>query len=363
MTSNNNNNNVVKTIYLIRHGVAAHNRPGVNYLDPEFTDSPLVEQGRVQARLVGKRLCQMGLIINGDDDDDDDNDATMKDQSSNSQQLASSINDSSVASDGGGGPIDLVICSPLTRCMETAELIFPKYFANNNAAAVEQQSDDSDEHQQRRCHDNNNSYSNLISTTTTSSTKEAGYHHTNNNNYKVICHGDVREAYGIRYSDKHGPISILKMRYPTNVIYYHQPSLSVNEDTQWQSNVRESWDDVEERVRRFFHWLILYLDQQQQQKQQRTVAYTNSIAIVTHGVWMECALLMYCPEVINFGDVRVHNCDVYEAKLVVVSTLLEEEGEAKVAADSSSTLENNQSDDKMMMMVRLQDAKKLISIV
>jgi broad specificity phosphatase PhoE len=373
-TSNNNNNNVVKTIYLIRHGVAAHNRPGVNTLDPEFTDSPLVEQGRVQARLVGKRLCQMGLIIHGDDDDDDNNDATMKDQSSNSQQLASSMNDSSVAiSDGGGGPIDLIICSPLTRCMETAELIFPKYFANNNAAAVEQQGDDSDEHQQqRRCHDNNNRYSNLISTTTTttttSSTKEAGYHHhTNNNNYNVICHGDVREAYGIRYSDKHGPISILKMRYPpNNVIYYHQPSLSVNEDTQWQSNVRESWNDVEERVRRFFHWLILYLDQQQQkqqQKQQRTVAYTtNSIAIVTHGVWMECALLMYCPDVINFGDVRVHNCDVYEAKLVVVSTTAVAEGEAKVAADSSSTLENNQSGDKMMM-VRLQDAKKLISIV
>jgi broad specificity phosphatase PhoE len=309
----------------------------------------------------------MGLIINGDDYDDDDvNDATMKDQSSNSQQLASSINDSSVASnDGGGGPIDLVICSPLTRCMETAKLIFPTYFANNNAA-VEQQSDDSDEHQQRRCHSTNNRYSNLISTTTTSSTKEAGYHqHINNNNYKVICHGDVREAYGIRYSDRHGPISILKMHYPTNVIYYHQPSLSVNdEDTQWQSNVRESWDDVEERVRRFFHWLILYLDQQQQQQQRTTVAdTTNSIAIVTHGVWMECALLMYCPEVINFGDVRVHNCDVYEAKLVAVSTLLEEEGEANVVADSSSTLENNQSGDKMMMMVRLQDAKKLISIV
>ena len=259
--------------------------------------------------------------------------------------------------------------------METAELIFPTYFANHNAAAAsaaasataEQQSDDSDEHhQQQRCHDNNNNNSDMVSTTTMSSTKEAGYHHhNNNNNYKVICHGDVREAYGIHYSDRHGPISILKMRYPpNNVVYYHQPSLSVNDDddTQWQSNVRESRKDVETRVCRFFHWLLLYLDQKQQP--QTTVAdTTNSIAIVTHGVWMECALLMYCPEVINFGDVRVHNCDVYEAKLVAVSTLLEEEGEANVVADSSSTLENNQSGDKMMMMVRLQDAKKLISIV
>jgi broad specificity phosphatase PhoE len=346
--------------------VAAHNRPGVDYFDPKFTNSPLVEQGRVQARLVGKRLRQMGLIINGDDDDeyDDDknNDVTMKDQSSDSRQLTRT-NESSVESDDNGvGPIDLVICSPLTRCMETAELIFPTYFANHNvaaaSAAAEQQSDDGDEHhQQQRCHDNNNNISNMVSTTTTSSTKEAGYHHhTNNNNYyKVICHGDVREAYGIHYSDRHGPISILKMRYPpNNVVYYHQPSLSVNDndDTQWQSNVRESRKDVETRVRRFFHWLLLYLDQQQQQT---TVAdTTNSVAIVTHGVWMECALSMYCPEVLNFGTVRVHNCDVYEAKLAVVST--------KAVADSSSTLENNQSGDKMMM-VRLQDAKKLISIV
>jgi hypothetical protein len=248
--------------------------------------------------------------------------------------------------------------------METAELIFPTYFANHNAAAAsaaasataEQQSDDSDEHhQQQRCHDNNNNNSDMVSTTTMSSTKEAGYHHhNNNNNYKVICHGDVREAYGIHYSDRHGPISILKLRYPpNNVVYYHQPSLSVNDDddTQWQSNVRESRKDVETRVRRFFHWLILYLDQeqQQQQQQQTTVAdTTNSIAIVTHGVWMECALLMYCPEVLNFGNIRVHNCDVYEAKLVALKD------ETNI---SSSSL------DHQIDKVILQDAKKLISIV
>ena len=367
MTSNNNNTNAVKTIYLIRHGVAAHNRSGVNYLDPKFTDSPLIERGRVQARLVGKRLCQMGLIIDGDGDNGDDgydNDVTMKDQSSNSHQHTTSNNESSsVASDGGGGPIDLVICSPLARCMETAALIFPSYFANNNndnaaAAAAAERSDESVD-QQRRCR-NSNYRNNDIMIPKTATTKEAGHHHTNNFNYKVICHGDVREAYGIHYSDKHGPISILKTRYPN--VYYHQSSLSVDNDAQWQSNVRESRKDVEQRVRRFFHWLVLYLDQQQRTTSADT---NNSIAIVTHGVWMECALLMYCPEVLNFGTMRVHNCDVYVARLVGVTTtttttLLGGEDETAEAADSLS-LENNQSGNTLM--VRLQDAKKLISIV
>jgi len=359
MTPNNNNTNVVKTIYLIRHGVAAHNRSGVNYLDPKFTDSPLVERGRVQARLVGKRLCQMGLIIDGDGDNGDDgydDDVTMKDQSSNSHQHTTSNNESRVASNGGGRPIDLVICSPLTRCMETAALIFPSYFANNNNdnAAAAERSDESDE-QQRRCRNSNNRNNDII-IPKTATTKEAGHHHTNNFNYKVICHGDVREAYGIHYSDKHGPISILKMRYSN--VYYHQSSLSVDNDTQWQSNVRESRKDVEQRVRRFFHWLVLYLDQQQRTTSADT---NNSIAIVTHGVWMECALLMYCPEVLNFGTKRVHNCDVYVARLVgVTTTTLLGEDEASEAADSL-LLENNQSGNQLM--VRLQDAKKLISIV
>jgi hypothetical protein len=40
------------------------------------------------------------------------------------------------------------------------------------------------------------------------------------------------------------------------------------------------------------------------------------VAIVTHGVWMECALLNYCPEALEFGKERVFNCDVYSGKLM-----------------------------------------------
>lgn len=136
----------------------------------------------------------MGLITDGDCDDDGD--ATMKVQSSNSRQHTSlSINGSSVACNGGGGPID-----------EMASLIFSTYFANNNAEA--DRGDDSDEQQQQRL--------------------QRWIFHTNNFNYKVICHGDVREAYGIHYSDKHDPLSTLKTHYPN--LYYHRSSLSVDED-------------------------------------------------------------------------------------------------------------------------------------
>ena len=41
----------------------------------------------------------------------------------------------------------------------------------------------------------------------------------------------------------------------------------------------------------------------------------ESVAVVTHGVWMECALLEYCPEALEHGRRRVYNCDVYRGKL------------------------------------------------
>lgn len=56
------------------------------------------------------------------------------------------------------------------------------------------------------------------------------------------------------------------------------------------------------------------------------------MAIVTHGVWMECALLHYCPEVLEFGKKRVYNCDVYYGKLSVSGTLEDEKDEGNVVA-------------------------------
>eukprot|EP00579_Thalassiosira_antarctica_P016413 CAMPEP_0201928520 /NCGR_PEP_ID=MMETSP0903-20130614/21083_1 /ASSEMBLY_ACC=CAM_ASM_000552 /TAXON_ID=420261 /ORGANISM="Thalassiosira antarctica, Strain CCMP982" /LENGTH=129 /DNA_ID=CAMNT_0048467001 /DNA_START=184 /DNA_END=574 /DNA_ORIENTATION=+ len=63
-------------------------------------------------------------------------------------------------------------------------------------------------------------------------------------------------------------------------------------------------EDVSRRIHNFFTWLM-------QQPHDNT-------AIVTHGVWMECALLDYFPEVLEFGKKRVYNCEVYSGKLSLV---------------------------------------------
>ena len=93
------------------------------------------------------------------------------------------------------------------------------------------------------------------------------------------------------------PLSQLKSKFPT--VTYH-PSLTEH-DNDWQPNTRETRQDVSRRIHTFFRWLL-------QQPH-------NNIAIVTHGVWAECALLNYCPKVLQHGEKRVYNCDVYQGIL------------------------------------------------
>ena len=40
------------------------------------------------------------------------------------------------------------------------------------------------------------------------------------------------------------------------------------------------------------------------------------MAVVGHGVWIEMCLMHYCPEVLDMGRRRVHNCEVYRLTLV-----------------------------------------------
>ena len=94
------------------------------------------------------------------------------------------------------------------------------------------------------------------------------------------------------------PLSQLKSTFPA--VTYH-PSLTEH-DTEWRADSRETGRDVSQRVHNFFAWLI-------QQPH-------NNIAVVTHGVWLECALLKYWPEVLDHGKKRVYNCDVYCGKLM-----------------------------------------------
>ncbi len=94
------------------------------------------------------------------------------------------------------------------------------------------------------------------------------------------------------------PLSKVKSKYPT--VAYH-PAITEH-DTDWQPHTRETRHDVTERARKFFHWLLHQPH--------------DNIAVVSHGVWIECALREYCPEVLDFGNKRVYNCEVYCGNLV-----------------------------------------------
>jgi broad specificity phosphatase PhoE len=218
----------MKTVYFIRHGVARHNVPDPNtgqmpnLHDERYTDPSLIQEGEMQACELGAKLRQMGLVSDV--------------MSGSSEAMDTGCNTKQ--------PIDLVVCSPLTRCIQTASHIFPNFSS-------------------------------------------------------ICCHGGVREAFGMHYPDRRSPLSQITAKFPH--LTYHHPSLSSEDDIDWQPHIRETRDDVVRRIDNFLAWLT-------QQPQQ-------SIGIVSHGVWIECALLKYCPQVLEFGKKRVYNCEVYKAHL------------------------------------------------
>ena len=170
----------VKSITLIRHGVAHHNVRDAqtgetpNYLDPKLTDPPLARQGEMQARALGDQLRRRGMIghrggsLGGELNADDVMDVDVGGHDSGGV--------------GGGGPqshtIELVVSSPLTRCLQTASLVFPSYFASSHPSPAvtcgEFALEGDDEV------------------------------HVLDRNVVCCCHGDLREAYGIHYPDKRG---------------------------------------------------------------------------------------------------------------------------------------------------------------
>lgn len=142
----------MKKVYLIRHGVAKHNVPDPHTgehpdiaNDITLTDPPLIPQGILQARVLGENLKRGGVR----------------------------------------DTIDLVVCSPLSRCLQTAGYIFPNHFRRMPQDSVVA----------------NPSRDDLIDV----QMGDSEGHHSHavlNNNCKVLCHEDVREAFGMHYPDK-----------------------------------------------------------------------------------------------------------------------------------------------------------------
>lgn len=158
----------------MRHGVARHNVPPrdtekpPDHRDPVFWDPALVSyHGHVGAIHAGHDIRQW--LLNGQ----------------NSLQL--------------------IVTSPLTRCIQTAVLAFlpgDEYYPHAPPP--------------------------------------------------LHCKQEVREAFGMLYPDKRRPKSQLQRQWPQ---VYFEDSMTENDDA-WSTDHRESWSDIQTRVDAFLQWLV-----------------------------------------------------------------------------------------------------------
>ena len=210
-----------QTIVFLRHGVAKHNlldektRTPADVKDPNLFDPPLVLEGKRQALESGDRIRVWWHTTQA------------------------------------GEQLELVITSPLTRCLQTTSLAF---LAGD-----------------RYCQD-------LPEPT-------------------VACLEVVREAYGMSYPDRRRNKGLLESSWPR---VHFDPAMSA-EDELWKLTERESVPDVVGRVNHFFQWVV-----------QRP---ESNLAVVSHGVWIECCFYAHCPTALSNGD-RVRNGDVFAGECV-----------------------------------------------
>lgn len=69
------------------------------------------------------------------------------------------------------------------------------------------------------------------------------------------------------------------------------------DDDAWSPDRRETLDDVKRRI-------VAFLQDLAQREE-------TNIVVISHGVWIECCLNMLCPEALDNGQTRVHNCNVF----------------------------------------------------
>lgn len=191
----------IQIVIFMRHGVASHNLldpmtgRSPDLYDPALWDPSLVERGMKEALTVRERITH---YINR---------------------------------------MDLVVCSPLTRCLQTAHLVFfpgTAYDARSNPIPV-------------------------------------------------VCLEQIREAAGMHYPDKRRDKRFLQLHWP---FIQFDPAMS-SIDEIWSESSRETLEDVVSRVNKFLEWLV----------QREEV----NVFVVSHGVWIECCFEAHCPGFLQHG--------------------------------------------------------------
>lgn len=74
-----------------------------------------------------------------------------------------------------------------------------------------------------------------------------------------------------------------------------------SEDEAWKLTERETVTDVVERVKQFVLWLVRRPE--------------TNVAVVSHGVWIECCFHFLCPATLKDGD-RVRNADLFVGECI-----------------------------------------------
>jgi len=230
-------------IVILRHGVAVHNVPDArtkqcpDHFDPRFTDPPLIPQGTQQASQIALKI----------------------------QQFLAAI---------GRTDVDLVICSPLRRCLQTASLAFPPQQKTSSRVAV---------------------------AATTPPVEPAEPSEPGNRRPRILVNELVREACGLHYPDKRRDRSNIAAEFP----WVQLPEDFAAVDPYWRPDARETLPQLKGRIVAFFQWLASNVQEE-------------LLGIVSHGVWIESCLMHFCPAVLENGKKRVYNCDAFKA--ICVST-------------------------------------------
>ncbi|GMI11214.1 hypothetical protein TrLO_g15545 [Triparma laevis f. longispina] len=251
-----------KTVYLIRHGVSRHNHHNVNLQSPTLLDASLDIVGVHQAIAIGLRY-------------------------------RNSIGDEIVNPPTRGTPsrstVDLVCVSPLTRCLETAHHAFflgAPYDPHETGAYISAEKEAKANKHRRQS----------ILRTEKNKKKALPMLHPKPPP-PFLCHDDLREATGIYYPDKRRTKSTVKAAFP----YVDFSNVMEEDDSKWRPDKRESLRELNVRISAFFDWL--------------SARPEKTIAVVTHGVWIEECLRRQVPSTLR-GGIRVMNADVYQCSCV-----------------------------------------------
>ena len=217
--------------------------------------------------------------------------------------------------------IGLLLVSPLFRCLQTSEAIVNAFHSVGNKNFDTNINDDSNNHP-------------LLNNNTPT--------------VPVVIDEELREVYGIHFSDQRGTLSEVRRAFP----YVHIPSNLSECDTLWKPNQRETVSALQTRIQHFVEFVL----PQYWKEYYKTINANNNtnddsrsrtpvIVCVTHGVWMECCMQMYSPNTLQFFPdeysgairrMRVYNANVFTGVYYFQSQQQQQQQQANSSCNTAS---------------------------